>query len=174
MTQPRLGQIFEDAGDLSWRTLRRLGVPRQWLEDSFQRVFLIVSERLDDILPGRERAFIYSVTVRVARTYSRVKGREIGGYDVDNEIAIQLDVDLQADRARLVEICDRILARLDPDSREVFVLHEIEGLYGPEIAELLGIPEGTVHSRLRRARMRIRSEVEALPMRSGDLAVGGG
>lgn len=170
----KLRRIFDETGDLAWRTLRRFGVPSQWVEDSFQRVFLIVSERLEDIAPGRERSFVYSVTLRVARTYSRMRGREVGGYDADDEIAHQVDVDTLVERARLVDVCDRILSRLSPDLREVFILHEIEGLSGSEIAELLGIPDGTAHSRLRRARLQVRSEVEGLPEHPTSLEVRGG
>ena len=54
----------------------------------------------------------------------------------------------QQDLARL----DTILATLTDERREVFVLFELEGLTGPEIAEHLGLPAGTVASRLRRAR----------------------
>jgi len=50
----------------------------------------------------------------------------------------------------------RALARLEPDFRAVLVLRVAEGLEYEEIAETLGIPVGTVRSRLARARNRIR------------------
>ena len=50
----------------------------------------------------------------------------------------------------------RALARLEPDFRAVLVLRVAEGLEYEEIAETLGIPVGTVRSRLARARSRIR------------------
>jgi len=40
--------------------------------------------------------------------------------------------------------------------REVFVLYELERLSVPEVADLLGVPEGTVASRLSRARDEFR------------------
>jgi RNA polymerase sigma-70 factor (ECF subfamily) len=49
-------------------------------------------------------------------------------------------------------VLQRLLAEMDDERREVFVLYEIEGLTGQEIAKHLGIPIGTVSSRLRRAR----------------------
>lgn len=48
------------------------------------------------------------------------------------------------------------LDRIDPARRLVFVLHEVEGRAAPEIARLLSIPEGTVNSRLREARLSAR------------------
>ena len=51
------------------------------------------------------------------------------------------------------------LASLSTDHREVVVLHEIEGLKYAEIAEVLGIPEGTVKSRLHHAFAHLRAEL---------------
>jgi RNA polymerase sigma-70 factor (ECF subfamily) len=53
-----------------------------------------------------------------------------------------------------------VLSKVDPDLVEVFVLYELEELTSPEIAELLGIPLGSVASRLRRAREQFRSAAE--------------
>ena len=47
------------------------------------------------------------------------------------------------------------LAQVDPDQREVVVLHHLADLGTAEIAGQLGIPEGTVKSRLSRARERL-------------------
>jgi len=46
-------------------------------------------------------------------------------------------------------LLDEILEQLGEEQRAVFVLFELEGMGGIEIAELLDIPIGTVHSRLR-------------------------
>ena len=48
---------------------------------------------------------------------------------------------------------------MDAPLREVFVLFEIEGLKMHEIADVVGIPAGTVASRLRRARNVFRARV---------------
>lgn len=49
--------------------------------------------------------------------------------------------------------------RLAPEFREVLVLHELEGLTYREIAEVAGIPIGTVMSRLSRARTKLQAEM---------------
>ena len=54
---------------------------------------------------------------------------------------------------------DAILKTMPIERREVFVLYEIEGLTGKEIADQLGVPEGTVASRLRTARAEFEDAV---------------
>jgi len=56
----------------------------------------------------------------------------------------------------------RVLATLDPDRREVLVLHDLKGYSAPEIAEILATPLNTVYSRLRRARRRFNDAVAQL------------
>jgi RNA polymerase sigma-70 factor (ECF subfamily) len=53
---------------------------------------------------------------------------------------------------RLRRKLDEALATLSDAHRDVFVLYELEGFSVPEVAELLGLPLGTVSSRLGRAR----------------------
>jgi len=52
---------------------------------------------------------------------------------------------------------ERALARLPEGCRAAFVLHDIEGLEHREVAEALGIAEGTSKSQVHKARMRLRS-----------------
>ncbi len=52
------------------------------------------------------------------------------------------------------------LEALDPIHRAAFVLHEVQGFDVSEVAESLGIPEGTVKSRLHHARSRLRTKLE--------------
>ena len=56
---------------------------------------------------------------------------------------------------------DAAIQSLSPDHREVVVLREIEGMSYEEIAEVLGVPRGTVESRLHRARLELRRRLTA-------------
>ena len=53
-----------------------------------------------------------------------------------------------------------ILETLAPEHREVLVLREIQGLAYGEIAQMLRVPQGTVESRLHRARSALRERLK--------------
>lgn len=55
------------------------------------------------------------------------------------------------------------LARLDPEPRAILILRDAQGLDYAEIAEVMGIPQGTVKSRLFRARVMLREQIEKGP-----------
>ena len=57
------------------------------------------------------------------------------------------------------ELLEQGLGRLEPELRSAFLLREVEGLTYSEIAEALEIPEGTVGSRLNRARRELKQHL---------------
>lgn len=64
------------------------------------------------------------------------------------------------------EALQKALAKLSPDLRETVILRDIEGLEYREIAQVLGVPEGTVKSRLNRGRSelaRVLRHMRAVP-----------
>ncbi len=61
------------------------------------------------------------------------------------------------------------LEKLPDEFREIIVLHDLEGLAYKEVATVVGIPIGTVMSRLARARGRLRSEIIAAEARESFL-----
>ncbi len=66
------------------------------------------------------------------------------------------------------------IARLSPEHREVLLLKDIEGLKYEDIAELLGVPIGTIRSRLHRARLELRDLLVPLEERGADRGEGEG
>jgi len=60
------------------------------------------------------------------------------------------------------ELLDKALSDIDPELRSIFLLREVEELSYREIAEALQIPEGTVGSRLNRARRDLRKRLSDL------------
>lgn len=159
--EQRLAQVFASDFNLVWRSLRRFGVPAATADDAAQHVFLTLSERLTDVEPGRERAFLISVCARVAANVRRLleRTREVASDTLDDDVAAgETPEQILEQRARRREL-DRALAELPFDQRTVFVLFELEGFTLPEIAEGLEIPLGTATSRLRRARVRFEAYV---------------
>jgi len=150
----RLERIFSEHHATVWRALRRRGLTPDAAEDATQETFLLAAERLNDIQPGSERAFLIGTALRVAHTLGRKTVRWQLDEDMDQRLSGSRDAgDRRADR----QLCDLVLSKVDADLVEVFVLYEIEGLTSPEIAQLLEIPLGSVASRLRRAREQFRA-----------------
>jgi RNA polymerase sigma-70 factor, ECF subfamily len=73
----------------------------------------------------------------------------------DHRADASLDPEAQMIQQQTVEQVRRALETLPADFREVLVLRELEGLSYKEIAAIIGIPLGTVMSRLARARERL-------------------
>lgn len=71
---------------------------------------------------------------------------------------------LQTDALEVRDL-DRLLQRLPPEHREVLLLVGVEALSYQQVAEVIGVPVGTVMSRLSRARARLR---EAMQGQAGD------
>jgi len=57
------------------------------------------------------------------------------------------------------EVLRCAISRLSEEHREVVLLHEVEGLRYAEIGEVLGVPEGTVKSRLHHAFLNLRKQL---------------
>ena len=171
--EARLRALRDEHYEFVWRSVRRLGVADADADDAVQQVFITAATRLDAILPGRERAFLFGVGMRMASHARRAVRRRgettLDALDDRADDAPAADALLEQRRARA--LLDEVLEALPLDVRAVFVLFELEELGITEIAELLDIPRGTVASRLRRGRERFEAEiarVKARQQRRGD------
>ena len=148
-------QLFEAHYASIWRLLRRLGVRHEQLDDASQEVFWVTARRLDDIRAGSESAFLYGVALRVASDVKRRRKTQpcaLGWEQVENLVADQANPEDRLAERRAQEILGFVLDQLPLELRTVFVLFELEGLPLKAIAQLEELPQGTVSSRLRRAR----------------------
>jgi RNA polymerase sigma-70 factor (ECF subfamily) len=152
----RLRRMLDEHYDVVYHAMRRFGVREAELEDAVQKVFLVASTKLDAILPGRDRAFFLATGAIVAAHARRtqVRRREVS----EEEAAVDTFPDEQPlpdemlERQRRRALFYQVLAAMDEDIQTVFVLFELEGMLTKDIAIALGLPTGTVASRLRRAR----------------------
>jgi RNA polymerase sigma-70 factor (ECF subfamily) len=158
-----LMSVHADHADDVWNILRRLGVRASDRDDQVQEVFLIVHKKLGTF--DRERPllpWLYGICKNVARCYhirrSKARRREAPGELTADDLC---DVDglspeeaLQARQAR-AEL-EAVLDGLEIEKRAVFIMFEVERMSYDEIASILGIPPGTVGSRLNSARNHVR------------------
>lgn len=149
-----LRAMFLRYHDDVWRLLRRLGVREAHVDDCLQEVFWVAARRFADIVPGRHRAFLYGVSLRVAS--QEVRRQRASALSLAPEPAEQVDPgpspELQVATGELRALLERVLSALPQEQREVFVLFELEDLRVQDIAHIYDIPVGTASSRLRRAR----------------------
>jgi RNA polymerase sigma-70 factor, ECF subfamily len=162
--QARLVALVEQHLDLAARVVRNLGAPGTEVEDLVQQAFSITAARLDDIEPGKERAFLIQTAVRLAANIrrARAQSRELCTAELPDVADGRPSPEELSDQGRALRLLDRALESMDLDLRAVFVLYEIEELTMAEIAGVLQIPAGTVASRLRRARADFLVRTRAL------------
>ena len=142
-----------------WRLLRRLGVSNADADDATQQVYLVVAERRAEILPGKERAFVYGTALRVAHSRSRRRDRSVELDEPSTATDDAPGIEDLLDQREARRILDELLDQMPFDLRAVFVLFELEELSSVEIADALEIPRGTAASRLRRAREDFQTRV---------------
>jgi RNA polymerase sigma-70 factor (ECF subfamily) len=160
--------IYAQHAQFLWRSLSRAGVADSDLPDSLQEVLLVVHRRLDTFDGScRLTTWLFGICLRVAARIRRTRGRRReDAMDLDTERRLVESGDPEAmalardARRRL----DAALERLDPERRAVLVMFELEGLACGEIAELLGVPKGTVFSRLASARQLFLAALQRLEL----------
>lgn len=170
-----LPEVLRACAHFVARVLRAYGVPEADLDDCVQQVALTLARRIADVRRGSERAFLFRVAHRIADHHRRGRARrqEVALDDLspsggavegpspgpDDEVA----------RRRAMDTLSTVLETMPEELQAVFVLTELEELSKSEAARALGIPEGTVASRLRRAREAFRAGL-ALRLRPADTA----
>lgn len=141
--------------------------------DLVQEAYLRAYKSFDSFSGENGRAWLFAIvrnTFYTARARQRARGEE---QEFDEEIhapstsagfpscsAPGDPSDLLEQKAER-ELVQRLLESLPCKYREVLVLREVEGLSYKEIAEIAGIPAGTVMSRLSRARALLQKKLQA-------------
>lgn len=147
-------QVYELHADFVWRTLQHLGVRLADLEDLGQEVFVVVHRRLSSF-DGRSKltTWLFGICLNLVqrhrrRAYLRFEFLHAEPPERVDPSTPEHEYAAEEARVRLA----RLLAKLTPERRATFVLYEVEGASCEEIAELTGVPVGTVYSRLHLAR----------------------
>jgi len=150
-----LTAIHAAHADFVWASLHRLGIEDRDLPDLLQEVFLVVHRRLGSFdRSSKLTTWLFGICLRVAAAHRRRAHvrREISVENVPDAGTGPALTDELLDRQREAQELARVLDEIDLEKRAVFVMFEIEEMSCDRIASLLGIPVGTVHSRLHGAR----------------------
>lgn len=179
-SKPGLAEIYAQHSEFLWKSLYRLGVPEADLPDVLQEVLLVVHRRLDSFDAScRLTTWLFGICLRVTATARRtVRRRREQPLDESAQEPMLSDSPSPEDLMVARDAKQRLNAALDclePDKRAVFVMFELEGIACAEIAEMLGVPKGTVFSRLASARnsfLQALARLDKMDQRKS-LAMGG-
>ena len=167
-------ELVEQYGDRVYNmTYRMLGSAEE-AEDLAQEVFITVFKSIDSFRgESKFSTWLYRITANhcknrikyLARRHDRSKSEFDEALDPQTAAAaiavprgaVRPDVQLQG--VELEQTLQELIAELDEEQRVLVVLRDIEELSYEEIVEITGLPEGTVKSRLHRARLALRARL---------------
>lgn len=149
--------------ELCHRQVYRLMVRMVGLQDAAdvtQQVFLQVFRKIDQFAGhSKFETWLYRLATNEALQHLR-KGQRWKFQTLLREPMSQHEP--ADERNEEKEVLEKALSRVDPELRSVFLLREVEGLSYREIAEAINVPEGTVGSRLNRARRELQQQLADL------------
>lgn len=170
--------LVQGYGDRVYRLLYRMLGRRDEAEDMAQEVFVQVFKAIGDFRgDARLGTWVYRIAINLCKNRTRYLARRHSDAQDELEPAAEQgalaqakgwttgEMDGPADLVqgyqveRLVREC---ILDLEPDFREVLVLRDVEELTYDEIGEITGLAEGTVKSRLHRARGMLKQKVEGV------------
>ncbi len=135
------------------------------IDDLVQQVFIAADRALPKFRgDSKITTWLYGIASRVV--LHNLRGRRRYKQMIERFEASQLDVPASTSVDETVAARESLrlvwgaLLRVAPKKRLVFVLFEVEGMTAPEVAEVLGVSEDTVRTRLRRARREVMASLE--------------
>ncbi len=154
-------RLTTDHGDALYRTAYRLMGDAHDAEDVVQETFRSVWTSRERYEPGRgDRAWLLAILRRRAadRWRRRDATEQTGGAELQDLSVRGLD----PSDATYTDEVQRALGRLNDDLRETLLLVVVGELTHQEAADVLGVPIGTVLSRVSRARRQLREILQPL------------
>jgi len=140
----------------------QLGGDEELAADATHDVFLRAYEARDRYQEGRRvDTWLFTIAYNICRNHYRSNAYEaqlMASLDAEPVMDQQIEVDLDA--AMLDEALAQVLSELPSTLHQLFSLHYQEELTIPQIAEIVGVPEGTVKSRLHKTMNMIRNKLK--------------
>ena len=152
-----------------YRMAVRLVRDRTEAEDLVQDVYLQAWKSFHKYEPGTNcRAWLYKILFNKTNHHRRRKFSRAGLLQADDALIAETVAYVPPVRQDLTdeEVIDAV-DRLPPNYREVVLLADVEDFTYREIAEVLGVPIGTVMSRLSRGRKRLREALAGVAEQYG-------
>ncbi len=158
---PSLEAVYAERARFVWLTLQRLGVRRADLDDVCQDVFVTLQRKLPEFdQRSKIQPWLFAICAHTASNYRRLARFRVevttGRMSADDELNPEAPAwrrpDQEASDRQQLARAEQVLNRMSPLKRTVFVMFELEGSSCQEIADELGLPVGTVYSRLHSAR----------------------
>lgn len=146
---------------LAWRKIRDFHIA----EDITQETFLQAYQKLETLEdPTRFPRWLYVIADRLCIAWLRKNQRQTEPLEEADLSGIETEAysrfvatehaETFAEARR--DLVEKLLAKLKENNRTVVTLHYLEGMSYAEIVNLLGVPENTIRSRLRRARQQLK------------------
>ena len=153
-------ELLDQDGDQCFAIAHRILRDVERAQDAVQQAFLLAWRELPRLRdPERFSPWLHRLLVNACYEEHRRRRRWISRIQ-----ALPVEGPLGADPTGSVDdrdALDRAFLRLSPQHRAVFVLHHHAGLPLAEIAEIVGVPVGTVKSRLHHAIRTLRAAIVA-------------
>jgi RNA polymerase sigma-70 factor, ECF subfamily len=136
-------------------------------EDAVQEAFIKLSRRPDVQSDVTVLSWLLSVVrhacLRLMRPFLRQQRPALAALNSDDELVSseEMSPEKLLECWQLVDGVHRAIASLPPDSRQVLILRDIEGLSGSEVSSMLDISEAAMKTRLHRARSMLRDRIES-------------
>lgn len=157
-------EIVERYRRMVARTVKGMLGDNVYAEDIGQDVFVRLFHSLSEFR-GEAKLSTYINRIAVNLTLNEIKRRKrssgvFANDEQGRETLYDMTDENDHDRRDTKEIIGRALAMLEPGFRAVVVMRMLEGYSTRETAEVLGIPVGTVLSRLSRAQEQLRTIIK--------------
>jgi RNA polymerase sigma-70 factor (ECF subfamily) len=156
---PTWEDVAREHGPFMYSVAFRLTGRHAEAEDIVQAALLRVRRGLETYEPGNLRGWLGRITTNVFLDDTRARKRrpvQALPDEPDRVLMGAPGADVALDAADLPAYMQAAIASLADDHRAAVVLCDVVGLSYPEIADALGVPVGTVRSRIHRGRSALR------------------
>lgn len=155
--------LYTEHAEFVGRVLLRFLGEGNHVDDILQETFIIAFEKRDSFDASRAApsTWLYGIAANLCRHHKRGAGRQGKFHERlgREESTADAGPAMELERQQEIALVQEVVQGLPFKQREAFVLYEIEGLSGKEIAAMLQVPLGTVWTRLHEARNRFRESV---------------